>query len=152
MNESGMICGNWAQEEIYKVGLITIYHHWEKSINKLLKEQALKNDLSLIKNKGRLPLVMHIRKNLEEVFECIVDDELWRGLDEAREVVNCYKHGTSEKFEALYKKYPYYFIHLKEIDDVDYSEHFILGEKNLERLSDNILSFWEVLPRETNLF
>lgn len=148
MNEFGQTYGNWAQEEIYKVGLVTVYHHWEKCISKLLKNQESKNSVKLLKNTSRLPFVDHIRKNLEDVFNCFVDEAIWSELNEAREIVNCYKHGTSDKFESLYLKYPSYFVEFDVGEDLDYSDYFLLGEKNLDRLGKNIQNFWDTLPRE----
>jgi len=149
LNEPGNVYGSWALEEVYKVGLVTLYHHWEKSIKKLMKDQSAAQGLQLIRNNDRVSFVDHVKRNLESVFDCVVENSIWAELNETRLIVNCYKHGTSEKFYSLYETYPNYFDSLHPGDDIDYSDHFLLGENNLERLGKNIQTFWETLPRET---
>jgi len=147
-NEFGEIYASWATEESFKVGLVTVYHHWEKSIKKLMIDQAEEQELSLLKNKTRLSFVEHTQNNLENVFDCNISEDVWDKLNEAREIVNCFKHGDSESFQNLYSNYPSYF-EFSSIEDVsDYSDHFLLGEEKFEILCKNILEFWEVLPRE----
>lgn len=147
-NEFGQVYASWATEEAFKVGLVTVYHHWEKCIKKLMSEQAEEQGLALLKNTTRLSFVEHTKLNLEAVFDCVVDSNVWEIIDEAREIVNCFKHGTSDKFHKLYSLYPSYFDFSNTERVTDYSDHFILGAERFERLGNNILEFWETLPRE----
>ena len=149
LEEFGQIYAGWALEEVYKLGLVTVYHHWEKCIKKLLREQSAAQGLRLLTNNSRVSFVEHVKRNLVEVFNCNVDETIWDKLNETREIVNCYKHGSSDKFQRLYESYPVYFTSMNIEDDVDYSDHFLLGEEGLDRLGKNILNFWETLPKET---
>ena len=116
----GQIYAGWALEEMYKLCLVTVYHHWEKCIKKLLREQSAAQGLRLLRNNSRMSFVEHTKRNLVEVFNCNVDETIWDQLNETKEIVNCYKHGSSDKFKSLYESYPVYFKSMNIEDDVDF--------------------------------
>lgn len=140
-----MYC-NWALEEILKIGLVTIYHFWERCIKGLINEQSKFLKIQLTVKHHRKSMVRYCRESLETDFSCVVDGKIWDLLDEARKVVNTYKHGDHESFKLIKDEYPYYFESFVPENDSDLSEFFFLGKNNFERLTNNIVNFWEKVP------
>ena len=142
---NGMYC-NWALEEILKLGLVTIYHFWERCLRQLFKEQSNFLNISLTVSHNRKSFVQYSKETLEIDFSCIMDEEIWKPIDEARKIVNCYKHGDHESFNLIKSEYPHYFEKYDLKEDSDLSECFILGKENFKRLTDSIVNFWEKIP------
>lgn len=142
---NGMYC-NWALEEILKLGLVTIYHFWERCLRQLFKEQSNFLNIPLTVKHNRKSFVQYGKETLENDFSCVIDEEIWKPIDEARKIVNSYKHGDHESFKLIRTEYPYYFEKFELKEDSDLSEYFILGKENFKRLTDNIIKFWEKIP------
>ena len=144
--EFGRVYASWAQEEVLKVGLVTIYHCWEKQLKALLKQQADRLELT-IPNKKKQSFNLWAKKVLETQFSCFfVETSIWDIIDEMRMIVNAYKHEDSDGFETLYKEYPHYFPRKGVEITKPFDEKFLLGIDNFQKLTDTVVQFWEKIP------
>lgn len=142
---------NWAGEEILRVGLIILYHHWEKSICALLTEQGMHTNIFYPCRRAE-SINNWARNILGNYFDATVDEKIWDGLEELRRLVNALKHADFSTYIKLANDYSHYFINsnlaLKSADD--FANHFVIGETNYDRLSAIVALFWETLPYNVN--
>ncbi len=146
INEFSQLYCNWALEEILKMGLVTIYHFWERCIRQLIKDQAKILNIQLSVKWKKKSFVEHSKETLEKDFSCVMSEKHWNPINESRKVVNTYKHGDHESFQTIKSEFPYYFERYKPDENSDLSEYFFLGKDNFERLTSGIIDFWEKIP------
>lgn len=146
IQEFNEIYCDWALEEILKLGLVTIYHFWERCLRRLFKDQSEILNIPLTITERGKSFVQFSKETLEEDFSCSIDDEIWSLIDESRKIVNAYKHGDSTSFQSIKSNYPYYFQNYALNESSDLSECFFLGKNNFERLTSSIVDFWGKMP------
>lgn len=141
----------WAAEEVLRVGLITLYHHWERSICALLKEQGDRSKIAFANRKSR-SINDWVRSVLDNSFDARVDDKIWADLEELRRIVNTLKHADLCSYQDLENDFGHYFPGTKSalLTADDFLNCFVIGVDNYDRLSANVLSFWETLPYTVN--
>jgi hypothetical protein len=141
----------WAGEEVLRVGLITLYHHWEKSISSLIKEQSLRLNV-LCRQRNKESIVKWTKSVLRESFEAEIDSTIWESLEEIRRVINTLKHADLETYQNLASDFPSYFRDvsqdLKLVED--FENCFEVGFQNFTRLANTMSSFWENIPHKVD--
>ena len=146
----GKSYSNWAAEELFRLGIVSIYHFWEKSIVSLLKEQAARQAIQLPKDRG-LSVVKWVRGTLEECFVPLDNDRVWDGLDELRAVANTIKHGNADKYKDLSRLHRQYFMmteHDRFDDAEEYENRFFIDIDRFRCVVSNAAEFWDDLPHE----
>jgi len=142
--EFNSIMINWGKQELYNYCFISTYHLWEKQIGHIIRDQS-KGDIS----SPSRDFVMSVKKILEEKFEIkSIDENCWKTLDQARTIVNAFKHGEGTSLKALRNICPE-IIFEEECD----THHSVLEiqRKHLEELIKNLKDFYENLEKETEL-
>ena len=148
LKEFGEAYYDWALEELLKIGLVTIYHYWEKCMNCFIKDQAKTLNIRISTKKNEQSFVQYNKKILEEYFTCIMNEEIWAPIEESRKIVNIYKHGNHKDYQLLKSDFPYYFKEYNPKNNFDLSIYFTLGIENFERLTIGIENFWGKIPHE----
>lgn len=139
----GKSYSNWAAEELVRLGVVSIYHFWEKSIVSLLKDQADRQAISL-PEKGRLSVVEWARIMLERCFVSLDKRNIWGGLDELRIVTNAIKHANADRYKELSLSHRQYFMMTEHDDfnDVDeYENRFFIGIERFKCLVSSAADF-----------
>ena len=137
----------WGAEQVLRVGLITLYHHWERSLNELLAAQA-QRARSKLPSMNKKSMVAWSRETLLRQFEAELPEQIWSGMEELRRLVNALKHADLDSYESLSRDYPEYFRlpTTKSITATDYENCFLVAKAQYDRLATSVSSFWDKLP------
>lgn len=141
---------NWATEELLKLGVVSIYHFWEKSIVSLLNDQADSKAIQLPKRGGH-SVVEWVRITLERCFVSLDKSDIWDGLNELRIVANAIKHANADRYKELSLSHRQYFMMAERdnFDDVDeYENRFFIGIERFKYLASRAADFWSELPHK----
>lgn len=134
----------WSVDELMKFGVVSLYHHWERQTKSLLVEQlqvqapprrekTVRDDASwfllLLEKQLCAPTLETAR---EAIYEC-------------RELTNLIKHDTGDKYEETERNFPAHFV---AVDGRPAMDRFRVTAQSLDRLFDELIEFWEMLPCE----
>lgn len=137
-----------------------MYHEWEKQLRDWLSQDLVSHSQG-----GRATKARIWKANFKEIFDLLkcFDWELssrpfFDQLNACRLIVNVYKHGLGPSFTELKQDYPQF---LKDIlgGDLDRDELFQfsnyidlrMNDKDLDKFSNAIISFWKDAPVRTSL-
>ena len=138
--ELWQIYAQWAQDEVAIVGVVALYHLWERQAKTLFDEQF--GRLGRPVPRRSTDTVTWAKGNLVALDSAVDDAALWAALEEARRVTNCFKHGLDGDYEALERDYPVYFVGGAR----EAQSRFRVPAADLERLCAEVSRFWEEVP------
>ena len=138
--ELRQIYAQWAQDEVAIVGVVALYHLWERQAKTLFDEQF--GRLGRPVPRRSTDTVTWAKGNLVALDSAVDDAALWAALEEARRVTNCFKHGLDGDYEALERDYPVYFVGGAR----EAQSRFRVPAADLERLCAEVSRFWEEVP------
>jgi len=137
---------NNALQVLFIVGVLDLYHDWEKNIKQFFKEE----NIELKKREKKDSFVDITKKTCDDALEFTIPNEIWLKIDELRQVVNAYKHGNQQSFYKLKSMFPKYFkLPRKYIIDskTDYSLLFRITKGQFILLSKTIINFWKIINK-----
>lgn len=143
----GGIAENWAKQELGVLGFVSTYHLWERQLQELFLEQKERSNIDIPPLKPRENIVEYGKRVLLDIFEVLVSDMYWSELNKARIVVNAFKHGPSQKFDAAMQLYPDYFF---KPQDNRHLPIVSVSSQQLRAFIKTVASFWDELPRKIN--
>jgi|GEM_PF-6069820 hypothetical protein len=148
-NPAGMLSngyGEWAKGEIIKNGYTSAYHLWEKQFKDIIKELPKKQQL----NTKRKNLIDDTRKYFQMYYDINIDDKIWSALNEARLVINTFKHGDDNDFWNLFRRHHGYLS--RRMPGGSPSAAFIITRQKFEDLISSIEVFWECIKEKEKIY
>ena len=130
----------WAQDEVTIVGVVALYHLWERQATTLFQKQF--GDLGQPVPRRTTDTVIWAKGNLATLHSAVEDESLWDALEEARRLTNCFKHGLDGDYETLEGDYPVYFV--KGVGEA--RNRFRVRAIDLDRLCASVSRFWDEVP------
>lgn len=143
--EVGPAMVGWAKDENCVLGFVSVFHLWERQFRELLREQKASQGVDIPKQESREGLVAYARRVLEEYFEVRGLEPYWDELSRALAVVNAFKHGQGQKFDAVLKQYPDYFYVQADRNQLPMVS---ITQEQLRNLIRTLEEFWSAIPVE----
>ena len=133
--------------ETRKVGIVGLYHIWERNLKELLIHGGNPQGLNKDKVKGwafdKINLLFMTSKDYtvyyKDYFDIIVKYST---------LTNTIKHGEGRSMDKLFKNYPEFFY--KKSDTVDADEPLV-SQDHIKELYKTLTQFWENIPNYTEL-
>ena len=140
----------WAAEQVLRVGLITLYHQWERATAQLLNQQSARWRIE-IKTRARGQTVNSwVQAVLADSFEVSIPPEIWKALEEMRRLVNLLKHADMTSFSDFAANYPGYFsFHSPPLVEIDFEISLFVSQERFNALATAAIEFWSELPYVT---
>lgn len=136
----------WAAEQVLRVGLITLYHQWERATGQLLNEQSSRWGIPM-KARSKRSFNSWVQAVLLDSFDASIPGEVWNGLEELRRLVNVLKHADLASFTEFAADYPHYFLFSSQpIREEDFENNFLVRRDHFNALASSVTDFWGKLP------
>jgi hypothetical protein len=143
----GRPMAHWASEQVLRVGLITLYHQWERMASAFLSEQGETWSIKF-RQRATSSVNNRIKAVLRESFDADILAEVWQGLEELRRLVNTLKHADMKTFNAFAADYPSYFVSgLSPTSSItDFENSLSVKREHFNSLASSVTDFWARLP------
>lgn len=135
----------WAEDELLLLGYVSCFHLWERQLLLLMSAQLQRLGLPL-PPRGKRSFTSYSRDVLSKSLAAdLPDSSIWQSLDNARRIVNAYKHGPGRGFDEARKLHPDFF-HPGNLDgDPDLIQ---VTKAHFQELVTTLKNFWDSLPYE----